>query len=147
MLTFVASPVPKAATMDSAASDVPRKLAADTLATARFTVKAEVCTSGQVGLLMVNGPLAAPFGITVAICVSPATLNCAATLPANLTAVTPVKFVPVIVALAPGGPFGGLMPVMAGQAVPFVPDCVMVKLKPAIVNVPVRAAAELAATE
>src|SRR5689334_205253 len=123
MPTPVASPVPKAATIDSAASDAPRKLAADTLATARLTVTIDVCVSGQVGLLMISGPLAAPFGITAAICVSPATLNWAATLPANLTAVTPVKLVPVIVMLPPGGPLGGLMLVMAGQAAPFVPDC------------------------
>jgi hypothetical protein len=79
-------------------------------------VKLAVCTSAQPVLLIVIGPAPAPAGTVVEICVSLLTVKVAATLLANFTAVTPVKFVPVIVTTLPTTPLVGVMFVTAGQA-------------------------------
>src|SRR5262245_55373852 len=111
----IASLVPNAAMMEYGASNSLRTLAAETFARGAAAVNAAVRTSVQPRLLSVIGPLAAPLGTMAVICVSLLIVNCAVTLSANLTAVTPTKFVPVIVTLAPGGAFVGLTPEMVTQ--------------------------------
>jgi hypothetical protein len=71
--------------------------------------------SAQLGLLIVIGPVTAPVGTVAVICVPLFAVICAVTLFANLTAVTPVKFVPVIVTVAPTLPVVGLMLLTVGQ--------------------------------
>lgn len=60
------------------------------------TVNADVCTSAQLGLLNVRGPVTAPGGTMAVIRVVSLSTKLAGTLLANLTALTSVKFVPVI---------------------------------------------------
>jgi hypothetical protein len=80
-----------------------------------LTVKVLVCTSLQVVLLMVIGPLTAPFGTVAVICVLLLTVNPAEILLENLTAVTPLKPLPVIVTLLPTIPLAGVIPLTLGQ--------------------------------
>src|ERR1700680_3461111 len=51
--------------------------------------------------------------------VSELTVKLAALNPLNVTAVAPVKFVPLIVTLVPTGPLEGLKPVSPGAGTPF----------------------------
>ncbi len=81
------------------------------------TVKTPVCTSLQPVLLSVIGPVTAPAGTVVTIWVPLFVMIVAATLLLNLTAVTPFRFVLVIVTVVPAGPLAGLMPLTVGQAV------------------------------
>ena len=74
------------------------------------TVNVWVVTCPQSWLLMVIEPVVAPAGTVVAICVSLITLNVAGMLLENFTAFTLVKFVPVMVTVAPTTPLAGLMP-------------------------------------
>ena len=78
-------------------------------------MKVAVWTSGQLGLLSVIGPVTAQLGTLVVIVVSLTTLNVAVTLSANLTAVTPVRFEPVMVTLAPTVLLKGLTPKTVGH--------------------------------
>ena len=61
-------------------------------------------------------PLEEQFGTVALICVELTTLN-DADCPLNLTAVAPVKFVPVIVTLVPTPPEAGEKPLMVGAGV------------------------------
>ena len=65
------------------------------------------------GVVTVMGPLVAPEGTVVVICVSDVTVNVAA-VPLNATAVAPVKLLPVIVTAVPGAPLDGVNDVIAG---------------------------------
>ena len=74
------------------------------------------------------GPVVAPAGTIVVICVAEIRLKLAF-VPLNLTEVAPVKFVPFIVTLVPGDPLAGEKLLMVGSG------CVTVKLS-VLVTVP-----------
>src|SRR5688572_2221577 len=82
------------------------------------TVKAVVCTFGQLALERVIGPPAAPAGTVAVMVVLLTTVKLALTLLVNVTPVTlpPVmKFVPVMVTVFPTFPAVGAIPLPAGQ--------------------------------
>jgi hypothetical protein len=60
------------------------------------------------------GPVVTPVGAVATIAVTDVTVTLAALSPLNFTAVTPVKFVPLIVTLAPAGPLVGVKLVIVG---------------------------------
>lgn len=67
------------------------------------------------GVVNVTGPVAAPEGTLAVIDTAELTVNPAAATPLKkLTAVAPVKFVPVIATDVPTGPLFGARPVMVG---------------------------------
>ena len=57
-----------------------------------------------------------------------------AALPLNVTAVAPVKFVPVIVTLAPAGPLVGVKLVIVGTLPPTVKLAALVAVPPGVVT-------------
>ena len=59
------------------------------------------------GVVTAIGPLVDPDATTAVICVSLFTVKLAAGVPLNLTAVAPVRLLPVIVTVVPIGPFAG----------------------------------------
>src|SRR5574337_2177698 len=59
-------------------------------------------------------PVVAPFGTVAVTSVADSTVNTAAT-PSNVTALAPVRCVPVIVTTLPGGPIIGATVVMVGE--------------------------------
>ena len=65
------------------------------------------------GVVTRTGPVVAPIGTVAWIAVSEVTLKLAL-LPLNVTAVAPVKFVPLIITLAPTGPLAGVTLVIVG---------------------------------
>jgi len=83
---------------------------------APVTVKVAVCTSGQLALLSVIGPVTAPVGTIAVICVAVMIGLTALTLPLNFTAVTPVKSVPVMTTGVPIAPLVGASPVTTAQS-------------------------------
>ena len=78
-----------------------------------ITVKLPALVAVPPGPVTLSGPLAAPAGTVAWIAVSDATENDAA-VPLNATAVAFVKFVPVIVTLAPSIPLAGVKSVITG---------------------------------
>ena len=68
-------------------------------------------------MLIVIGPVIAPAGTVAVMVVAFVTVKLACTLLENLTDVTPVKFVPVIVKLLPIAPLDGLTLLTVGQLV------------------------------
>src|SRR5262245_12365698 len=82
-----------------------------------LTVNAAALVVVPPGLVTEIGPLVAPLGTVVVICVSPETLNVAA-VPLKLTLVAPVKPVPVMVTAVPASPDVGEKLVIVGGAVP-----------------------------
>ena len=70
------------------------------------------------GVVTEIGPVVALLGTVVVICVELFTVKEVTAVPLNLTAVAPVKFVPVIVTLVPIGPLVGLKLVTVGVAPP-----------------------------
>src|SRR5574341_1997206 len=86
-----------------------------TVRSSGVTVNGAVRTSSQPVLLIVIGPLTASLGTTAVIVVLLTTEKVAVTLLANLTPLTPVKFAPLIVTVAPGEPLVGLTPETVGQ--------------------------------
>ena len=63
-------------------------------------------------------PVVAPVGTVAVTCVELLTVNEVAAVPLNLTAVAPVKFVPVMVTLVLTGPLVGVKLVTVGAAPP-----------------------------
>lgn len=80
------------------------------------TVKLELLVAVPSGLTTWMAPVSAAAGTTAVICVSETTVKLLALSPANLTAVVPVKPVPVIVTVVPGGPEVGENEVIVGTA-------------------------------
>src|SRR2546428_13849850 len=68
------------------------------------------------GVVTLSGPVVAPAGTVAWIAVAEVTVKLALT-PLNVTAVAPVKFVPLIVTLVPTGPLVGVKPVIVGLVV------------------------------
>lgn len=82
------------------------------------------------GVVTLTLPVAPPAATTAVICVADTNANDAAGTPPKLTPVTPVKFVPLIVIVAPANEPVGVKFVMVGGA------WLMVMLKGAALNVP-----------
>ena len=61
-----------------------------------------------------TAPLVAPAGTVAVICVSLTTVKLVAAVPLKLTAVAPVKPVPVMATVAPTAPLSGLMLLRVG---------------------------------
>src|SRR5712691_357802 len=81
-----------------------------------WTLKLVALVTVPFGVVTAIGPVRAPLGTFVLICVSDTTVNEAET-PPKVTAVAPVKFVPVTFTAWPTVPRGGVKPVMVGSAV------------------------------
>jgi hypothetical protein len=79
------------------------------------TVKLVALVAEPPEVVTLIGPVVAPAGTVVVIDVSDTTLKTEALTPLNLTAVAPVKFVPVIVTLVPTDPIVGVKEVMVGS--------------------------------
>lgn len=79
------------------------------------TVKLELLVAVPSGLTTWIAPVSAAAGTTAVICVLDTTVKLALT-PANRTAVVPVKPVPLIVTVVPGGPDVGLNELIVGTA-------------------------------
>src|SRR2546426_6635381 len=77
------------------------------------TVKLVVLVAVPPGVVTLSGPVVAPAGTVAWIAVSELTVKLALT-PLKVTAVAPVKFVPLSVALLPTGPLPGVKPVSVG---------------------------------
>ncbi len=80
-------------------------------------------------------PVTAPVGTVAVTLVDETTLNVVAVVPSNLTAVAPVKFVPVIVTDVPTGPEVGENDVIVGAAAVTVNVPELVADPPGVVTV------------
>ena len=78
-----------------------------------MTVKLDALPPVPLGDVTAIGPVVAPLGTVALICVPESTENAAA-VPLNVTAVAPVKLVPLIVTLVPTGPLVGVKPLIEG---------------------------------
>jgi len=78
------------------------------------TVNMLVLVAVPPGVVTLSGPVVAPVGTVSRIVVAEATVKGAALTPLNVTAVAPVKFVPVIVTMVPSGPLVGVRLVIVG---------------------------------
>jgi hypothetical protein len=76
------------------------------------TVKAVALVAEPPGVVTETRPVVAPAGTAAVIWVAESTENVVALVPLNVTAVAPVKFIPVMTTLVPTGPLAGLNPVM-----------------------------------
>src|SRR6185295_7119745 len=72
------------------------------------TVKLVALVAVPPGVVTLSGPVVAAAGTVVCIAVSAVTEKAEALTPLNVTAVAPVKFVPLIVTLVPTGPLAGV---------------------------------------
>jgi hypothetical protein len=80
----------------------------DLIIGARTTVKFVALSPNPAGVVTRILPVAAPAGTVAVTCVAEFTVNGVAATPPKLTAVAPVKFVPVIVTTVPAGPLAGV---------------------------------------
>ena len=83
-----------------------------------LTVKVPEEVAVPTGVVTEIAPEMAAAGTVAVICVALFTVNVVAEMPLNLTAVAPVKFVPVIVTPVPTGPLVGAKLVIVGAAPP-----------------------------
>ena len=81
-----------------------------------LTVKLLGLSAVPPGVVTLIGPVVAPAGAVACIVASEVTVKLAA-LPLNVTAVAPVKLVPLIVTLVPTRPFVGVKLVMIGAGI------------------------------
>jgi hypothetical protein len=86
------------------------------------------------GVVMEMVPVLAPLGTVAVICVADTRVNSAFLLLANLTAVAPVKFVPVIVTTVPMGPLVGAKPLIVGGDAVTVKEAALVAVPPGVVT-------------
>jgi hypothetical protein len=97
------------------------------------TVKLLVEVAVPSGVVTLMVPVVVPLATVAEMCVSLLTVKLAAALPLNVTAVAPVKFVPVTTTEAPTGPLAGLKPDIVGAIITVkLPDEVAVP--PAVVT-------------
>jgi hypothetical protein len=87
---------------------------------AAVTVKLVALVAVPPGVVTLNGPVVAAVGTVVRIDVADITVKLDTPTPLNLTAVTPIKFEPVIVTVAPAGPFVGVKLVIVGATAKLV---------------------------
>jgi hypothetical protein len=99
-------------------------------AEAEVTVKLFALVAAPPGVVTFRGPVVAPAGTVAWIAVAEVTVKLAFT-PLNVTAVAPLKFVPLIVTLVPTGPLAGVKPVIVGTVPPpaVSPPSHLVKVK------------------
>src|SRR2546426_12754938 len=97
-----------------------------------FTVKLVVLVVVPPGVVTRSGPVVAPVGTVARIAVSEVTVKLALT-PLNVTAVAPVKFVPLSVTLLPTGPLVGVKLVSVGAGIT-VKLVVLVAVPPGVVT-------------
>jgi hypothetical protein len=95
---------------------VPAPLPAFVTTRGSVTVKLLVLVAVPPGVVTLSGPVVAVGGTVAWIDVAEVTENVSALAPLNVTAVAPVKSVPVIVTALPTGPLVGLKPVIVGAA-------------------------------
>src|SRR2546430_4930276 len=76
------------------------------------TVKLLALVAVPPDVVTLNGPVVAPAGTVAWIAVVDVTVKVGAFVPLKLTAVTPAKFVPLMVTLAPTVPLAGVKPVI-----------------------------------
>ncbi len=79
----------------------------------RITVNAVLLAHAPFSVTTVIGPLVAPAGTAVRICVALSTVKAAA-VPLKRTSLTPLKFCPLIVTVAPATPCSGVKEVITG---------------------------------
>ena len=96
------------------------------------TVKLAVLVAVPPGVVMLQVPEPAPAGTVAAICVAELTVN-DADVPARLTAVAPVRFVPVKVTLDPTAPLPGLKLLRVGGGAVTVKLPVLTAVPPKVV--------------
>jgi hypothetical protein len=96
------------------------------------TVKLEALTAVPTGVVTEIFPVLAPFGTVAEMLVADVTVKIALLLP-NFTAVTPVKFVPVIVTTVPTRPLSGVKPFIVGGAT-IVKGLALVAVPPGVVT-------------
>src|SRR5207247_5464928 len=82
-----------------------------------MTVKLVLLVPVPADVVTLSGPVVAPAGTVAWITVVDVTVKVVALVPLNRTAVTPVKFVPLMVTFAPTGPLVGEKLVMVGGGV------------------------------
>jgi hypothetical protein len=116
-----------------------------------LTVKLVVLVAEPAGVVTLIGPVVAVDGTVAVIWVAEFTTNVAATL-LNVTAVAPVKFVPVMVTDVPASPDVGVNDVIVGQVPPpgtvkvpkeSVPSAFVTSTAPLVVPVPTTAVIEV----
>src|SRR5438309_10722150 len=86
-------------------------------ALATFTVNALALVAVPADVVTRIGPVVAPLGTVAVITVSEVTVKLAALTPLNVTAVAPVKAVPVIVTVFPTCPLVGVKLVIVGAGI------------------------------
>jgi hypothetical protein len=91
------------------------------IGTDTVTVKLLLEVAVPPGVVTEIGPVVAEEETVAVICVALLTVKEAAAIPLNLTAVAPVKFVPVMVTLVPLGPLVGVKLVTVGGVPPADP--------------------------
>src|SRR5438094_2066122 len=113
----------------------------------RMTVKVVLLVPVPADVVTLSGPVVAPPGTVAWITVVDVTVKVVALVPLNLTAVTPVKFVPLMVTFAPTGPLVGEKLVMVGPLADTVKVLALVAAPPDVVTLrgPRRSAAGTAA--
>jgi hypothetical protein len=93
-----------------------------------------VLVAVPLGVVTVIGPLPAPAGTVVLICVAEATVK-VALVPLKATAVAPLRFVPVIVTAVPAAPLAGVKPEIVGDGPATVKLLVLVAVPLGVVTV------------
>ena len=101
---------------------------------ALVTVNALKLVAVPPGVVTLRGPLVAPLGTVAAIEVAEFTVKLTALVPLNVTAVAPVKFVPLIVTLLPTGPLAGVKLVIVGALAVTVKLLELVAVPPGVVT-------------
>jgi hypothetical protein len=97
------------------------------------TVKLFVLVAVPLGVVTLSGPVVAAVGTVACIAVAEVTVKLALTV-LNVTAVAPVKFVPLIATLVPTGPLAGVKPVIVGGALTIVKLFGLVAVPPGVVT-------------
>src|SRR5439155_605543 len=97
------------------------------------TVKLLLLVAVPPGVVTLSGPLVAPLGTVAAIEVAEFTVKLLL-VPLNVTAVAPVKVVPLIVTLVPTGPLGGVKLVIVGALAVTVKLLALVAVPPGVVT-------------
>lgn len=81
------------------------------------TVKFEALVPVPPEVVTEIGPVFAPLGTVASISVAETTVNCFALVPLNITALAPLKLLPVIFTDVPIGPLAGVKPLTTGAGI------------------------------
>lgn len=81
-----------------------------------LTVKLVALAAFASGVTTLTGPVVAPSGTVAVIEMAEFTVNVAAAIPLKRTAITPRRFVPLMVTRVPAGPLDGVNPLICGRA-------------------------------